>query len=246
MLSSIHNKILIHGATLRSRALTLALIPFLFITACSKSDKPETVVENCLKELSSDNLDNAAELFAGGDTQLKWFKMYYDGKDLSKLFDGSVKNVFINGDKAIVTYTPTKTLFNAFNKDDLLLLEKEKSDWKINFKESTILKNAINGGGINTNLYVLKSCIKEATKKLGRPPMTIQEIIDNLEIEGAKSSVRSYSRIFDYYPEGKTIDGVQGVIFYSKEPYKYGMHIGSTKKNLFLSGDGKVIAEKRL
>ena len=225
----------------------LLFLPALLLASCDRAPKtPAGAVEACLEKLSAGDVEGAAEMFARGDRQLKWFETYYRDQPIAELFDGPIGNVYANGDEVVVTYRPKKTLFNAFGKDDLVLVVQEEGEWKVDFEKASQLKNAINGGGVKTNLSILGDCITEATEKLGRVPSSIQETIDNLDGEGAKSSFRSYSRMFNYHPEGEEIDGVEGVIFYSKKPYRHGMNLGATNGKLFLSGDGEVIIETRI
>lgn len=225
----------------------LAMVAPFVLSVCKRApNTPEATTEACLKELAAGNVPGAAKFFAREKLQQKWFTIYYQDQKLQELFDGPIGNVFISGDEAVVTYAPKETLFNAFGKNDLVLLKKEQDDWKVDFEEAGVLKNAINGGGVNINLIILGECLTEATGKLGRTPKTVEEMIDNLADPGAKSSARSYSGMFDYSPDGRFIDGVHGVIFYTKKPYSNGMHLGATKDKLFLSGDGKVIIETKL
>ncbi|MBK1828500.1 hypothetical protein [Haloferula rosea] len=228
------------------RLLIALLLPLLIISCDRTPNTPEAVAEKVLARLSSNDIDGAGKLFVRGESQVRWFKRYYDEQPIDQLFSGPVGNVFINGDEAVVTYTPAKTLFNAFGKEDLMLLKKEDGEWKADIEAAGRFKNAVNGGGVKTSLSLVGDSIDEVTRKLGRAPASVQEIVDHLEVAGAQSMVRNFTRNYDYHPEGKTIDGVSGVIFYSKRPYRYGMHLGATKDRLFLSGDGQVVIDEKI
>lgn len=225
---------------------TYLIIGYQLVSCNSSPETPGEVAQECLNCLAAKDLDKAEEFFARRTHQKKWFERYYKNQPIERLFDGTIKNTHINGNQAVVTYTPKETLFNAFDKDDLILLTKEQNKWMVDIENASMLKNRINGGGTKTDLGMLGDYVSEAAKKLGRTPTNMDEIFDNLELESARKYKKNYDRNLHYYPAGKLVDGIEGVIFHSKKPDQYGMFYGATKDRFFLSGNGKLIIECRL
>lgn len=213
-----------------------ALSVLAVVASCSAKKKtPELATRDCFQGLAKGDFESASKFFPNPQADLKWAKSYYQGQDLPAIFGITVNDTVMHDDKAIVTYTPGKTLLYNFDGRSMALLTRMDGAWHVDLRESLELMSNLGSSGKIVDLILLKALVDKSTVKLGKAPATVQKALEAEEDASLRKRKASWAEGYECFQEGATRGGESAVMFYARQAVDPGLYLGISKTRCFVS-----------